>query len=461
MHWLIIIIGWLVRAYTHSESFGYYPIDGSLHLTIIRGVEGLSGDECKVGTTNHTTTITSYTTKNNTMGDAISSLLFQPPPPTRLKESKVIWLTNSYGKRIPAFFIECPKDNTGRGLRSPLPGEQRGGSHSDGYGQYHQQQQQAPATPQIRTPKELEAASSAHGRNALSRVPTILYSHANAEDLGNIYPWCKFLSKMLGVNIFAYDYTGYGLATDQGMFVRCWGCCCVGMNDGLRSLVIGFSIHSLAPPNPHFTRTNNVTGDPSEEYCFADISTAYTYLTQTLLIPPTSILLYGRSLGSGPSCFLASRTAEEGHAVGGLILHAPFMSVYRIVIESGCTLPGDRFPNVDFAPSIRSPVLLIHGTKDSIVPFNHSERLLETVIEPYRADPLFIKGMGHNNVHASVRPLFIEKLRKYLDRHILPQVEENARMMGVGGKSGVGNKGGTMHLESSTGNRNKLARLVR
>jgi hypothetical protein len=49
-------------------------------------------------------------------------------------------------------------------------------------------------------------------------APTILYSHANAEDLGNIYPWCKFLSKMLGVNIFAYDYTGYGLATDQGEF---------------------------------------------------------------------------------------------------------------------------------------------------------------------------------------------------------------------------------------------------
>jgi hypothetical protein len=47
-------------------------------------------------------------------------------------------------------------------------------------------------------------------------APTILYSHANAEDLGNIYPWCKFLSKMLGVNIFAYDYTGYGLATGQG-----------------------------------------------------------------------------------------------------------------------------------------------------------------------------------------------------------------------------------------------------
>lgn len=169
------------------------------------------------------------------------------------------------------------------------------------------------------------------------------------------------------------------------------------------------------------------TGDPSEEYCFADVTAAYTYLNQTLQIPAHSILLYGRSLGSGPSCFLAAKTAEEGEAVGGLVLHAPFLSVYRIVLESGCTLPGDRFANVDYAPFIRSPVLFIHGTKDSIVPFNHSERLLDTIIEPYRADPLFIKDMGHNNVHASVRPLFVERLREYLDTHILPELRERRK----------------------------------
>jgi len=320
------------------------------------------------------------------MGDAISSLLFQPPPPTRLKESKVIWLTNSFGKRIPAFYIECAKDASG-GLRTPLPGEK-----SNDMGP---PSSQPPATPQIRTPKELEmgAAMGKVGNGA----PTILYSHANAEDLGNIYPWCKFLSKMLGVNIFAYDYTGYGLATDQG--------------------------------------------DPSEEYCFADVDAAYSYLRDVLRLPSESIVLYGRSLGSGPSCYLTARTSDAGESVGGLILHAPFLSVYRIVLESGCTLPGDKFPNVDFAPSIRSPVLLIHGTKDSIVPFNHSERLLDTVIEPYRAEPLFIKGMGHNNVHASVRPYFIEKLRDYLDRHILPNIR-HAR---------------TRQLDP----RNKMARILR
>ena len=155
-------------------------------------------------------------------------------------------------------------------------------------------------------------------------------------------------------------------------------------------------------------------------------------MTFALQIPASSIVLYGRSLGSGPSCFLAARTAEDGDPVGGLILHAPFLSVYRIVIDSGCTLPGDRFPNVDFAPNIRSPVLFIHGTKDSIVPFNHSERLLDTICEPYRAEPVFIKGMGHNNVHASVRPMFIDRLRRYLDRHVIPNILAEKNMPRIG-----------------------------
>ena len=42
------------------------------------------------------------------MGDAISSLLFQPPPPTYLHPSRHFWLNTSAGSRIPAFFIERP-----------------------------------------------------------------------------------------------------------------------------------------------------------------------------------------------------------------------------------------------------------------------------------------------------------------------------------------------------------------
>ena len=137
------------------------------------------------------------------MGNIVDSILFQPPPPSRLKENKIIWLRTALGNKIPAFHIECQN----LGNRSPI---------------------------------------------------TILYSHANAEDLGCIYPWCKYLSRQLRVNIFAYDYTGYGLASDEGR--------------------------------------------PNEAQCYADIDAAYDYLRLRMHIPASQIVLYGRSLGSGPSC---------------------------------------------------------------------------------------------------------------------------------------------------------------
>ena len=112
------------------------------------------------------------------MGDTISSLLFQPPPPTNLKENKIIWLDTERGKKIPGFYIHY----------SSIDGEDYSKSL---------------------TTKEMSTANTSEGI-------TILYSHANAEDLGGIYPWCKFLSKMLRVNLLAYEYTGYGMAYDQG-----------------------------------------------------------------------------------------------------------------------------------------------------------------------------------------------------------------------------------------------------
>ncbi|KAL7559099.1 hypothetical protein ACA910_017512 [Epithemia clementina (nom. ined.)] len=190
---------------------------------------------------------------------------------------------------------------------------------------------------------------------------------------------------MLQVNLFAYDYTGYGMAFESG--------------------------------------------PPSEEHCYADIEAAYDYLRNTLNIPARNIVLYGRSLGSGPSCYLAVKTAQrdpqskqEAEPVGGLILHAPFMSVFRVVIETGCTLPGDKFPNVDLLPMVNSPTILVHGTNDQIVPFNHSERLYESINEKCRARPIYIEGMSHNNVHSQVRPLFCNRLAEYLQEHVWPSI---------------------------------------
>jgi abhydrolase domain-containing protein 17 len=176
----------------------------------------------------------------------------------------------------------------------------------------------------------------------------------------------------------------------------------------------------------------STSGPPSEEHCYADIEAAYAYLRHSLDVPAANIVLYGRSLGSGPSCHMAAQTAllsskkndtENGSGcVGGLILHAPFLSVYRVVVDTGCTLYGDKFPNLDVVPFVQSPTLLVHGTSDQIVPFHHSERLWEAIPAHCRARPLFIEGMSHNNVHSQVRPMFIDRLLEYLEQHVWPRV---------------------------------------
>lgn len=315
------------------------------------------------------------------MGDAVSTLLFQPPPPSKLKQNKIVWMKTSKGTQIPAFYISYRRQGGVESCRSLTAEEIRDSSPQEGI--------------------------------------TILYSHANAEDLGSIYPWCKFLSKMLHVNLFAYDYTGYGMAYDSGK--------------SSVEVIVTFSYRrKRVLLSFHFLQS----GPPSEDHCYSDIEAAYDYLRNVLKIPSRNIVLYGRSLGSGPSCHLAVKTGSRAQdeetgrndgPVGGLILHAPFLSVYRVVIDTGCTLPGDKFPNVDLLSMVKSPTILVHGTNDQIVPFHHSERLYETIPEEFRARPIYIEGMSHNNVHAQVRPLFCDRLAEFLEDSVWPNAVVRGR----------------------------------
>ena len=85
--------------------------------------------------------------------------------------------------------------------------------------------------------------------------------------------------------------------------------------------------------------------------------------------------------------------------------------------------------------------MVIHGTRDNIVPFQHSEQILRALDPECRAIPLFIEGMGHNNVHPLQRPLFVERINAYLDEHVRGQgslrrrADKRMPMLGGGGGS--------------------------
>ena len=172
---------------------------------------------------------------------------------------------------------------------------------------------------------------------------TILYSHGNAEDLGRIE---EFLNNWVsnGYSVLAYDYPGYG--------------------------------HS--------------PGKPSESGCYDAIDASYQHLTEKLEILPNKIVVWGRSLGTGPSCYLA-----EKEKFGGLILETPFITAYRTVTETP-VLPWDRFRNINRAPNIQNKSMVIHGREDKIVPFRHGKRIFNALPEP-KTFLEFIHS-GHNDL---------------------------------------------------------------
>jgi len=246
---------------------------------------------------------------------------------------------------------------------------------------------------------------------------TILFSHGNAEDLGMMYNRMRDLAMVLGVNILAYDYTGYGLSIPGPAH-----------GNGMTMDASGRSSGSA---------DNSIEG-PSENMCYRNIEAAFRYLTETRKIPPHQIILYGRSLGSGPSCYLAAKTALNGNSVGGLILHSPFLSVYKVVADlNGLDLgvAGDIFNNEKRAKNLRCPTLIIHGKDDEVVPFFHAQRLLAAIPNEFRASPYYVDNMGHNHIESKCRETYVKTVLNFIQMNVW-----NSNRQGQTGQSyGVAN----------------------
>lgn len=112
---------------------------------------------------------------------------------------------------------------------------------------------------------------------------------------------------------------------------------------------------------------------------------------------------YGRSLGSGPTTHLAAALSSLKQIVAGVILQSPVLSMYRVVFQFRFSMPGDLFCNIDRIADIESPITIIHGTRDEVVPFWHAEILFETCQQEWRFKPLWVTDAGHNNIEVFLR----------------------------------------------------------
>jgi hypothetical protein len=67
----------------------------------------------------------------------------------------------------------------------------------------------------LKTSRENTIATTMIKRRHNTTAITLLYSHANADDLNNSFTQMQLLAKKLNVNVVGYDYAGYGDSTGK------------------------------------------------------------------------------------------------------------------------------------------------------------------------------------------------------------------------------------------------------
>jgi fermentation-respiration switch protein FrsA (DUF1100 family) len=170
---------------------------------------------------------------------------------------------------------------------------------------------------------------------------TLLYCHGNREDVGSSYYNYKQLETKAGFQVMTFDYPGYGTSE----------------------------------------------GKPTEESCYEATETAVYYLVSQKGIPTRKIVLYGRSLGGGPACEIATR-----YQFAGLILEQTYTSVFRIRTGIGI-LPGDVFENIKKIDRIHCPLFILHGKADRLISVSHSKALFKKAKDPKIC--LWVDYAGH------------------------------------------------------------------
>jgi hypothetical protein len=193
----------------------------------------------------------------------------------------------------------------------------------------------------------------------------LLLFHGNAENIGYGLGRLRSLAQ-LGANVLAVDYRGYGKSE----------------------------------------------GSPDERGVYRDAEAAYRYLADIRRFAPRNIVVCGQSLGGAVAIDLASR-----HECGGLIVESSFTSgremarrVFRI--PGFEYIPQSRFDSVAKIQNVRCPVLIVHGTRDEVIPFAMGQRLYEAAPEPKTFLP--VEGASHDNVFLVGGEKYLETLRTLL-----------------------------------------------
>lgn len=190
---------------------------------------------------------------------------------------------------------------------------------------------------------------------------TLLMCHGNGGNNGDRIYAIEFFHN-LGLNVFIFDYRGYGLST----------------------------------------------GKPSEDGTYKDALAAWKYLVEDQEIPADSIVIHGRSLGGAVAAWLARLETPAG-----LIIESTFTSIPDIGRRLYPFLPirllsRYSYDTLAIIGEINCPVLVAHSRDDEMIPFKHGQKLFDAAQDP----KFFFTLTGSHNDGESFFP---DEYRQKLD----------------------------------------------
>lgn len=174
-------------------------------------------------------------------------------------------------------------------------------------------------------------------------APAVIFAHGNAE-LIDFWPEQMEGLRRPGVGVLLVEYPGYGRS--EGM--------------------------------------------PSQQTVTEAFVAAYDTLAARKDVDASRIVLFGRSLGGGAVCALAGK-----RPAAALILLSTFTSLRALSWKF--LVPGllvrDPFDNLAVVRTFAGPVLVAHGTRDGLIPYEHGVALSRAA----QRGRLLTYDCGHNS----------------------------------------------------------------
>ncbi len=176
------------------------------------------------------------------------------------------------------------------------------------------------------------------GQAAKSAKATVVFSHGNAGSISYHIGFCAWLAEA-GYNVIMYDYRGFGKS--------------------------GGSVDRRGMIN--------------------DVKAAFAYALTRTDIDARKLISYGHSLGGAQSVTALAETPVKG--LRAIIIDGAFASyqaMARVIGgDLGASLITDELAPKDFVSKLAPvPLLVVHGTRDEVVPVSQGRQLYESASQP-------------------------------------------------------------------------------